>query len=105
MTLLMMNIGDILVLRQHLQEIMLGQGQILKSLFFVLNLPSSPDFSLSLQISQCANKPLRSVSEQTELRGEKRIRETWSSWVGVCLEIHFLSPSTYSWGSISVHFD
>ena len=88
---------------QHLHN-MFSKEQVLKSLVLMLNLPSSTDFSLSLQISQCANKPLRSVSEQTELRGEKRIRETWSSWVGVCLEIHFFSHSTYSWGSISVHF-
>lgn len=84
-----------LVLLQHLHN-MFSTEQVLKSLSFMLNLPSSPDFSLSLQISQCANKPLRSVSEQTELRGEKRIRETWSSRVGVCLEIHFffLPPHT-----------
>lgn len=72
----------------HLEYNMFGQEQVRKSVFFMLNLPSCPDFSLSLQISQCANKPIRSVSEQTELRGEKRIRETWSSWVGVCLETH-----------------
>lgn len=64
-------------------------------------------FSLSLQISQRANKPPpRSESEQTELRGERRIRETLSSWVGVCWEIRivFFFFCSYSWGSISVHF-
>lgn len=87
------------------QHVVQPGSEVLQSLFFRLNLPSCPDFSLSLQISQCANKPPRSVSEQTELRGEKRIRETWSSWVAVCLEIHiFFPPPTYSWGSISVHF-
>lgn len=57
-----------------------------------LSLPPVSYFSLSLQISQRANKRLRSVSEQTVLRGERRIRETWSSWVCVCLEIHIFFP-------------
>lgn len=74
-------------------------SEVLQSLFFLLNPPSCPDFSLSLQISQCANKPPRSVSEQTELRGEKRIRETWSSWVAVCLEIHIFPPPLHTAGA------
>lgn len=46
------------------------------------SLSSSQDFSFSLQISQCANKPLRSVSEQTELGGVRSIRDLeLSGWV------------------------
>lgn len=83
----MLMVTEFVTTRKHIVQPRTGP------LFFTLNFPLCPDFSLSLQISQCANKPPRSVSEQTELRGEKRIRETWSSWVGVCSEIHiFFSP-------------
>lgn len=71
----------------------------------------SLDFSLSLQISRRANKPLRSVSEQTELREGGGGSERLQALGLVCVQrfafffvvVLFFSP-TYSWGSISVHF-